>query len=165
MHVYMPIHVQGKGIFLVRELQQVLERLEVDEKSSKPATRPPARIVQRSVWASSDDINGQPVLVTCFIGTSVTLCCYEVENLTFVCTCCWWPVALGPGWCSTGRAMSDCAVRPISWVRQILGCTWPTSTSRKRTLYTSKSRRTQYVICSIGVQWNLSIVDTTGPRD
>ena len=49
MHVYMPIHVQGKGIFLVRELQQVLERLEVDEKSSKPATRPPARIVQRSV--------------------------------------------------------------------------------------------------------------------
>ena len=44
-----PILVQGKGIFLVRELQQVLERLEVDERSSKPATRPTARIVQRQV--------------------------------------------------------------------------------------------------------------------
>ena len=47
--IHEPILVQGKGIFLVRELQQVLERLEVDERSSKPATRPTARIVQRQV--------------------------------------------------------------------------------------------------------------------
>jgi hypothetical protein len=109
------IHMQGKGIFLVRELQQVLERLEMDERSSKPATRPTARIVQRQdlVW----DTWFRCTIVIRSIDTSVIPCCYEVENLTSVCTCCWWQAV--PGWYSTGRAMWDCAVRHISWAQLI----------------------------------------------
>ena len=39
--------VQGKGIFLVRDLQQVLERLESDQRHCRIASRPTARIAQR----------------------------------------------------------------------------------------------------------------------
>lgn len=38
---------QGKGIFIVRDLQQVMDQLECDQKSCKMASRPTARIVQR----------------------------------------------------------------------------------------------------------------------
>lgn len=38
---------RGKGIFLVRSLEQVLSRLEQDQKTCKPTSRPVARIVQR----------------------------------------------------------------------------------------------------------------------
>lgn len=37
---------QGKGIFLVRDLEQVLSRLEQDRKSCKPTAKPVGRIVQ-----------------------------------------------------------------------------------------------------------------------
>ncbi|CAI8024141.1 Protein polyglycylase TTLL10 [Geodia barretti] len=40
---------QGKGIFLVRDLQQVLDRLEGDEKHCKIASRPTPRIAQRYI--------------------------------------------------------------------------------------------------------------------
>lgn len=40
---------QGKGIFLVRELQQLLDRLESDQKQCKPTTRPTPRIVQKYI--------------------------------------------------------------------------------------------------------------------
>ena len=38
---------QGKGIFLVRDIHEVLERLESDEKRCKIASRPTPRIAQR----------------------------------------------------------------------------------------------------------------------
>ena len=38
---------QGKGIFLVRDLQQITERLEEDRRNCKIASRPTPRIVQR----------------------------------------------------------------------------------------------------------------------
>lgn len=40
---------QGKGIFLVRDFQQVLARLEQDQMSCRPASKPVARIVQRYI--------------------------------------------------------------------------------------------------------------------
>ena len=40
---------QGKGIFLVRDLQQVTDRLESDQRRCKIASRPTARIAQRYI--------------------------------------------------------------------------------------------------------------------
>ena len=42
-------HLQGKGIFLVRQLSQVLEKLESDKAHCKPTSRPTPRIVQRCI--------------------------------------------------------------------------------------------------------------------
>ena len=41
--------LQGKGIFLVRELQQLLEKLESDKRKCAATSQPTARIVQRCV--------------------------------------------------------------------------------------------------------------------
>lgn len=56
------VFVQGKGIFLVRDLQQVLDRLESDRRNCKIASRPTPRIVQR--YSIIPDYDNETCLVS-----------------------------------------------------------------------------------------------------
>ena len=91
---------QGKGIFLVRDLQQVYVRLEQDQKSHKPTSKPVARIVQRYYHQSDmcyitfniNDVDTYPIHYY-----------YMVESLIFECTCYW--CGESNGWCFLEKVM------------------------------------------------------------